>query len=142
MPLLPALDQQLRSAREAAGEPFIVAHIDTCLPSYLNDHHNRDGELLLGVSVDGTSTIGQVMDELESEFRSYAYEMGESRKGYDHDKAWDAIQRVREENKDRLGMIFDSSLTPFEEGDEEHYDASEWCQAYFLISWEVPDEED
>ena len=69
MPLLPSLDQQLASAREASGESFLWAHIDTCLSCYLNDHHHRDGELLLGAFVAGNTTIGEVLDGHEDEFR-------------------------------------------------------------------------
>src|SRR5690606_13030504 len=110
MAILPSLDEQLRSAREASGQSFMWAHIDTCLSSYLQDHHNRDGELLLGVHVDGTTTIGDLLDNLDGEFRALAWDMGEFRKGYDHDKAKTALDKLAADNADRLDRLFDPAL--------------------------------
>ncbi len=42
--------------------------IDVCLPCYLTDHHNRDGELLFGLPVDGATRYAQIRDDLCSEF--------------------------------------------------------------------------
>lgn len=136
--ILASLDEQLRSAREASGESFMWAHIDTCLSSYLQDHHNRDGELLLGVHVDGTTTIGDLLDNLDGEFRALAWDMGEFRKGYDHDKAKTALDKLAADNADRLDRLFDPALeVPAE--DEDMY-GEETCQAWFLLTWDVPED--
>jgi len=45
-----------------------LTHVDTSVWCYLNDHHNRDGEALLAVHVDGKTTLGDVLDRLESDF--------------------------------------------------------------------------
>lgn len=40
-------------------------HIDTCLPDYLQDHHNRDGECLIGIEPCGQTAeqaAGEAMD--------------------------------------------------------------------------------
>lgn len=139
MAILPSLDQQLRNEREATESKFVVSHIDTCLSSYLNDHHNRDGELLLGVFVDADSTIGEVLDGLADEFRQIGWELGEDRLGFDYDAAKAAIDHLKIENADRLERLFDSSLDRIPEGEE---DMHEMCQAWFLIHWDVPEEED
>lgn len=139
MPLLPSLDQQLRSAREASESKFMVSHIDTCLSAYLNDHHHRDGELLLGVFVDGESTVGTVLDGLRDEYRQIAYEMGSNRLGFDYDEGLKAIDALIAENADRRSTIFDSSLEVTHEDDDGF---AEGCQAWFLIHWDVPEEED
>ena len=136
--LLPSLDQQLRSAREEAGQEFLWAHIDTCLSCYLNDHHNRDGELLLGVYVDGTSTIGQVLASLVYEFGSVGYQIAEYRAGYDHDKAMAALAYLINENRDRSETLFDSSL---EYHSDDEFDG-DYVQAWFLLTWDIPEEED
>jgi hypothetical protein len=133
--ILPSLDQQTRAAREDEGVEFMWHHIDTCLPGYLRDHHNRDGELLLGVYVDGNSTVKDVLSDLVNEFRDIAYDMGESRAGYDHDKAKAALMRLTDENADRAAKLFDSSL---EIPDGHPDDIGESCQAWFLLTWEVP----
>ena len=138
MPLLPSLDQQLRSAREASESKFMVSHIDTCLSCYLNDHHNRDGELLLGVFVDGSATVGDVLDGLRDEYRQIAYEMGENRLGFDYDAGLAAIDALITENEDRRTVLFDGSLEILDEDSED----VEGCQAWFLIHWDVPEEED
>jgi len=136
--LLPSLDEQLRSAREAAGEAFIWAHIDTCLSGYLRDHHNRDGELLLGAIVFGNTSIGCVLDELESEYQNVGWSMGENRRGFDYEAGKAALARLREENADRLDMPFDSSLEVLIDDDGD--DCDDYCQAWFLLSWDVPEE--
>jgi len=46
---------------------YNVVHLDTCYPEFLQDHHNRDGEYLVGVTVDGATTIKDVTDQLMSE---------------------------------------------------------------------------
>lgn len=163
MTLLPSLNQQLRSEREASDSKFVVSHIDTCLSSYLNDHHNRDGELLLGVFVDGASTVGQVLDALRDEYRQIGYEIGSNRLGFDYDAGLAAIEALIDENARVAHKPFDLSLDgpPSEEDekffdeddnfDEEAFEAavaeyerelemSESCQAWFLIHWDVPEE--
>ena len=45
-----------------------VSHIDTCLACYLTDHHNRDGELLIGVQADGAMTNAEVLESVSEEF--------------------------------------------------------------------------
>lgn len=136
--LLPSLDQQLRSARESSGQEFLWAHIDTCLSCYLNDHHNRDGELLLGVYVDGTSTISQVLARLVDEFRQVGWQIAEYRRGYDHDKATAALAYLINENSDRGEKLFDSSL---EYHSEDEFDGDS-VQAWFLLTWDLPEEDD
>jgi hypothetical protein len=138
MSVLPSLDQQLQSARDASGEEFSISHIDTCLSCYLQDHHHRDGELLLGVYVDGNTTIGDILRDLESEFNQMFLEDGE-RGGFNGDKASAAIAKLKEDNKDRLDTIFDSKLETPSEDDE---DMGESCQAWFLIHWNVPDDDE
>ncbi len=133
MPILPSHQEQLNRIREDAEYTFV--HIDTCLPSFLNDHHNREGELLLGVYVDGKTTIGDVFNALETEFNAVAWQLGETKSQYDHDKARNALRIARESNVDRLDTLFDASL--------EIPDLDDCCDesvvAYFLIVW-TPDE--
>jgi len=137
--ILPSLDQQTRAARETAGVDFMWHHIDTCLSCYLLDHHNRDGELLLGVYVDGSMTVGQVLANLVADFGEVAWHLGESRKGYDDDKAFTALGRLINENADVKDKLFDSSLeTPTNDDD---LDGGDYCQAWFLLTWDVPDED-
>lgn len=133
-------DQQLRDIRAELDElgGFAVTHIDTCLGSFLSDHHNRDGELLIGVNVDGSATVGEVLDGLADEFRSYGFELGESRKGFDYEKAKAAIDAVRRENATEYSQLFDASLDARSEDD----DHEESCQAWFLIHWDVPDDDE
>lgn len=38
---------------------FEVSHIDTCFVDYLTDHHNREGELMIGIE-----TMGQSLEEI------------------------------------------------------------------------------
>lgn len=137
--MIRSTQDQLADFRAATDSGYAVVHIDTCLPCYLQDHHNRDGELLLGVPVDGRHLVEDVLDALESEFHAIAYDLGEYRAGYDHDKARKALQDHRDDNEERLGRVFDLSLEiPNEDDDED----GESVVAYFLITWDVPDADD
>lgn len=138
--ILPSLDQQTRAARESAGVTFMWHHIDTCLSCFLHDHHNRDGELLLGVYVDGESTVFDVLQDLDDEFNTIAYDLGESRRGYDHDEARAALDRLIEENREVSDKLFDSSLE-VPDGHPDDIDG-EACQAWFLLTWDVPEDDE
>lgn len=132
---------QLRDFREATDSGFACVHVDTCLPDYLNDHHNRDGELLLGVAVNGLTTVGDVKNELLSEFASIGWDLAGDKPGFDYDKAKAAILAsfvdVHPMTLDR--GLFDESL---DAPNEEEDDFTDSCYAYFVITWEVPDEDD
>lgn len=119
----------------AARWSVSVSHIDTCLSCYLQDHHNRDGELLLGVPVDGTTTNKAVMDALESEFASggddgFPEELDES----DVARAIGSYFAGAD-----LDSPFDSSL---EVPDEDEEPDGEGPQAWFLVEWTRDDDEE
>lgn len=114
-------------------------HIDTCLSSFLHDHHNREGELLLGVFVDGRFTYGDVKAGLLSEL----YAAGASidpvaMPGFDHEAAYAAALALFADlhpmELDR--SLFDESLDIIEEMEEG--DAEEMAQAWFLFRWDYP----
>lgn len=165
MPLPLSSQDQLRAIREDDADSFAVTLIDVCLSSFLQDHHHRDGELLLGVYVDGSSTVGDVLNGLESEYSQIGWDIASERKGFDDDKALAALAKLRADNAANLGKIFDSSLDgPPSDEDERFFDENdvfdeeafeeatrEWeresdmgesCQAWFLIHWDVPDDEE
>lgn len=135
-------DQQLRDIRDETDSGFACVHVDTCLPDYLNDHHNRDGELLLGVPIDGSTTVGEVKQGLISEFADIAYQMAGEKPGYDHLKA---RQSITDLFADVHPMTLDR--TPFDDSldildGEEREDSESWCYAYFVITWNVPEDDD
>lgn len=118
-----------------------VSHIDTCLSSYLQDHHNRDGECLFGVYVDGTSTRHDVMSGLIDEVRSTGDRIDEAVsddaiKGAIKSLFADAYGTTEEE----LAKLFDSSLEVIGEEEGETMGGDEMCQAWFLIQWEQEEE--
>ena len=131
-----ALDEQIRDAHEAEDREYLWHHIDTCLPCYLGNHHNGDNELLLGVPVDGSDSVSDVMDYLNEEFHAIAYQMGETKRGYDHDKALAALKALFDEVRPNAAKTFDASLEIPSEGE----DMDETVQAYFLLTWQVPEE--
>jgi hypothetical protein len=110
-----------------------LVHIDTCLSCYLLDHHNRPGELLLGVPVDGKTRNRDVMLGLIEEFDSIA--------------RWDICPLTNDEfaaavteifyNVD-LRLTFDKSLDMPLDYDEEY---GEVCQAWFLLTWPAQEED-
>lgn len=133
---LKSTQEQLADIREASETGVAFAHIDTCLGSFLSDHHNRDGECLFGVYVDGTTTVGDVWTGLLDEVRATGDRIPDSVSDYALDRAFldlfDGLDR---------NAIFDSSLeVPSEEDDDIAGD--EMCQAWFVLTWPVPDDEE
>jgi hypothetical protein len=53
---LKSTDEQLADIRADTDSGYALVHVDTCLGCFLQDHHNRDGEFLIGVTVDDNST--------------------------------------------------------------------------------------
>jgi hypothetical protein len=108
-----------------------ASHIDTCLGCYLLDHHNRPGELLLGATVDGNTTQGEVLDELLQELQARCIDD----ESFDYDAAKACIKSIFCE---AFGTIldgkFDASLDVLT---DEESDMSEPCQAWFLLTWET-----
>lgn len=113
-----------------------LRHVDTCLGCYLLDHHNRPGELLLGVPVDGATTLTEVRTQLESEISAACID------GFDYDAARAAVAEQWSTVAD-ASVPFDASLDSDEADDDMTDsgidDAGESCQAWFVLSWDAPD---
>lgn len=100
-----------------------VSHIGTCFPDYLTDHHNRDGELLIGVYVDGKTTVREVFEGVIEEWHA----TGECVPDEITDEQF--IEAVKMElSMTKLDKPFDDSL-------ETDY-GDEMPQAWFLVTWE------
>lgn len=98
----------------------ILQYIDTCMPCYLQDHHNRPSELLLGVPVDNTTTYTTLYDDLLTEFASFAHDL--------NDTAFrNALDNCFADVAD-MDILFDPTLEPLAEDDEP-------CYAWFLITF-------
>lgn len=114
------------------NESMTCAHVDTCLSSFLLDHHNREGELLLGVSVDGSYTEGDLLAALLDELRDASASIDPAdMPGFDYDSAKAAAKSLFDDAA--LGDLFDSSLEIVEADD-----MAEMIQAWFLFTWDVP----
>jgi hypothetical protein len=107
-----------------------VTHIDTCLPSYLQDHHNRPGELLLGADVDGATSYQEVLDELLDGLNRLDLDPD----SFDYDAAEAAIRDQFSTVSD-MSKPFDPSLEVIPSEELENC-GGEWCVAWFLIEWE------
>lgn len=140
---LKSTQEQIADYRDASDLGVAVVHIDTCLGSFLHDHHNRDGECLFGVFVDGDSTNADVLNGLLDEMRATGDRVPDS-------VSWDVIKGAAKALFVDLDPAarFDSSLeTPPQpedfESDKEFYAAdSEWgdaepVQAWFVLTWDV-----
>lgn len=107
-----------------------IRHIDTCLSCYLTDHHTRPGEFLVGVPVDGNSTLRDVRDMLLDEIDMFDVEGLPEPREVERAVA-EAFHGFTMEKK------FDPTLDVI---DEEDYDAGrEDCFAWFLLEWEQAD---
>lgn len=103
-----------------------VTHIDTCLPCYLNDHYNRDGEVLIGIGVYGPSTTNaEVKDNLITEAT-----LCEAIPGHFTEDA--IIAAINEEfgGAADVDEPWDDMLELLDEGDEPP-------QAWFLFQWDL-----
>lgn len=99
-------------------------HIDTCLSCYLTDHHNRPGELLLGASLDGTTSGLDVMWELIHQLQGLNIDS----ESFDYDSAKACIKSLFT-GLPEINAPFDASLEMRNDDDEES------CQAWFLLTW-------
>lgn len=97
-----------------------VSLIDVCLGCYLTDHHNRKGELLLGVDVNNTTTTGEIKSELLSAIDAADYGLPS---WFDYAEFRRNIGGLFSSDKE----IFDSSLDP--------PDDEESCSAWFLVEY-------
>ena len=112
-----------------------VSHIDTCLACYLQDHHNRGGEILIGVAVDGATTQAQVKTELLDEIARYDWP--EDADHITDDMVNAAIDEAFSGVAD-TAAVFDSSL----EVNESDNDWSDPVQAWFLITYDSAESDD
>lgn len=96
--------------------------IDVCLPCYLTDHHNRDGEQLLSIPVDGKTRNGEIRRMLHAELQNYEFP-----ESFDWDSAERAIDDCFKSSDGR--RLFDSSL------DRDLGDYDESCYAHFLLTY-------
>ncbi len=143
--------EQLADFREAAESGVAIVHVDTCLASYLRDHHNRDGECLFGVYVDGATSIAEVRDGLTDEIRA----TGDRVPDYVTDSqiaaavasAFDVADASRPfapslESPPRAEDYDDEEAFEAAESEwQEAQDGSESCQAWFVLTWPLPEEE-
>lgn len=134
---LPSTQDQLASAREDSGGVALVL-VDVCLSSFLTDHHNRDGELLLGVYVDGRTKLIDVRESLYSELMSADF--SDRTDGLDYPAAQRAIHDLFD-GKD-IESLFDASLETLDEDEAETMGGDEMCQAWFVLTWDVPETEE
>lgn len=116
--------------------------IDVCLSSFLHDHHNRRGELLLGAYVDGTTTLADLRSELLQELQAYGHDLVYGRDDeLDDAAARAAIDELFAGHSD-LSRPFDASLEVIAEEDREDMGGDEMCQAWVLLQWEPKEEEE
>lgn len=114
-------------------------HIDTCLSSFLLDHHNRPGSLLVGVFADGNSTFGDIRRELLSELAQATNAIDpDDLPGFDYDAAKQAaLALFADKHPMELDRsLFDESLDLNEDDDG---DGGDYAQAWFLFTWEKED---
>ena len=109
---------------------YSLSHVDTCLPCYLQDHHNRPGEVLLASSAHGDTRRKDVKAQLLNDMNSQ-----EMPDGFDYDAATAAIEAWFDVDSD--DALFDNFL----EAPGEDDDDGEYCYAYFVLSYHVADDE-
>lgn len=110
-----------------------LTYIETCLPCYVQDHRNRDGELLLGAAVDSSTTVGEIRGMLADEFSGIDLDRCAIR-----DETFRrALDECRALRRDAF-EAWDGSLDlPPDVG--EYDDHAEYPQAWFLLVWGVED---
>ena len=109
---------------------YSIYHSDTCMSDYLQDHHNREGEHLLGVSVRQDTTIKQVKERLMEEFGntwndSIPEELTSS--------MFASLLHDTFEGEDDM---VPSSFCYIDLKEDDENDDTEECYAWFVLSWE------
>lgn len=114
-----------------------VRHVDTCLSCYLQDHHNREGECLIGIHVDRSSRVHTVkrdlLDAMNNVDSTFPEDMTDAEIKAAVVEAFQGAHPLK---------TWDNSLEPRSEDD-----AGEMVQAWFLFQWEhvetfLPEEDD
>lgn len=108
-----------------------ATHIDTCLSCYLTDHHNRDGEALVGII-----PRGQSVDEAASELADETESVGDDRVPADltRDEIVLTFKRALR-GVDLRHIGHDGRRTNVEPMDIDT-DDSDRAQVWFLLTWE------
>lgn len=113
-----------------------IEHIDTCFGCYLTDHHNRDGETLLGVPVDGTTTYREVKSQLRGE--ALDARMYRELPNYVTDAAIRAaVESLLPEGDNLDELILPDASEVGEAPDEDADEYAESPSAWFVMTWEV-----
>ncbi len=101
-------------------------YIDTCLPDYLQDHHNRDNEQLICFPVDNETTVKELADGLYDDVMgALCFDIPESISDNDIRAAINSMF----EHID--GDVFDDSLPMYDENDNDS------VYVYAVLSWDM-----
>ena len=116
--------------------PVSCRLVDICLPDYLQDHHNRPGELLIGVSLCGQGAR-QAAQDLIDDINGSCYQMPDEKAISETDlmtAAREATTGVDFRPFDEEGNRVAESDLPPEVWDH----ILEQCEsyAYFLFEWD------
>lgn len=110
--------------------PEITCHyIDTCYPGDLQDHHNRQGELLIYASID--SDIDWIISDL---FGSVQYGWSESLNNFNDGMILKAIKEEFENF--RLPLYVHEKFEQDCEAEQDH------CYVYAYLAWNTEESED
>lgn len=123
-----------------------IRHKDTCTPDYLNDHHNREGEFLVGILLGDYESEAKVAESLLETINRNAPEefpfdfedpklvaaVTQAATGVDCRVTDDCGNHVSRPAEDEEGS--EEALEKFEKLLE-----SCECYAWFLVEWEAED---
>ncbi len=100
-----------------------IRHVDTCLCDYFQG----SSDTVLAVTVDGNSTVKDVLDGIKED--EAGQDLGWSEEQYAAFNA--ALETLQVENVDRMDRIFNGKLEPQEEND-----SGPSVYAYFTVAFE------
>lgn len=106
-----------------------ISHIDTCLACYLTDHHNREGELLIGCAVSNETNIASLADDILHEIS--CCDEPSSEDVTDNMLRAAICDMLHSEDAFRDETIWDAKLPPAPDPDDSDYT----LQAWFVLSW-------
>jgi hypothetical protein len=115
-----------------------IDHADTCLPSYVQDHHTRDGECLLGVALSHGTTYKDVLDGIKDEWAGMDVQPADEENIDDLESAFAVELASITAKVTDLSAIFDSSIEESSDDDT----SSESCYAWFVVTWSREEEEE
>jgi hypothetical protein len=111
-----------------------VTFLESCLACYLTDHHNRDGELLVGIPISNTTTFAEIKDDLFSELNTLLSDRNDVPAVLTEAAVGACVESLCATMDPEEPIDADAADEDDDSWTEGESDGGE-CQAWFLLTW-------